>query len=54
MSDDDDLDINSMNDLLSSSFSPVTLSTIEKLHEQQIEENIKNQVDFSISPFFFF
>jgi hypothetical protein len=45
MADDDDyFDINSINDLSSSSFPPVTLSTIEKIQEQQDKQN--NQVDF--------
>jgi hypothetical protein len=53
--DDDDLDINSMIDLSSSSFPAVTLSTIKKLQQQQIEENVyNNQVDFSLSSSGFF
>jgi len=54
MSDDDDLDISSMIDLSSSSFPRVTLSTIEKVRQQQIEEHVYNhQVDFSLTSFFF-
>jgi len=54
--DDDDLDINSMIDLSSSSFPAVTLSTIKKVQQQQkIEENVyNNQVDFSLSSSGFF
>lgn len=49
MADDDD-------DLSSSISSPVTLSTIEKEHEQQqqVEKNINNQVDFLKSVIVFF
>ena len=57
MADDDDLDMNSMNDLSSSSFPPVTLSNIEKVQDdedkQQIEGNINNQVDLFFFFFFF-
>jgi hypothetical protein len=45
MADDDDLDINAINDLSSSSSIPPDIySTIEK--EQYREENVHNQVDF--------
>jgi hypothetical protein len=52
MSDDDDSDIKSLNDLSSSSLIPMTLSAIEKVQEQIIDENVNNQVDFSKSFFF--
>ena len=49
MADDDDLDINAINELSSSSsFPPDIYSTIEKEQEdkQNREENVHNQVDF--------
>ena len=51
MADDDDdyFDMNSINDLSSSSFPPGTLSTIEKT-----PENVNNQVDFFSTMLFSF
>ena len=56
MANDDDLDINAINDLSSSSsFPPDIYSTIEKEQEdkQNREENVHNQVDFFLKSFFF-